>query len=273
MRGLYFHLLHFVLAGLIVSGAAAYAGIESATVRGDVRDTLGYPVPHAVVLLTQQNSRSSMSATSSSSGSFIMTRLEPGRYQLEAKMPGFTTFHKDDLTLIKGGTIVIHINLAIEELPSHLGGASKNFFFRMDRKAQSEVERDLISKAEVLPCPGGEWWKTTIENVRLPTCLNSEAISYFKALVEGYNAPHSGAQATSSEHGPQMLSAEGEYIATLTFHPELRQWVVELRLEYRHNCGNVCGLMLVKTREVVFDETKNAVKVIGDGESPHYAVS
>jgi hypothetical protein len=265
--------LRVVLAAAIATGGVGYAATQTTTLRGEVSDILGYPLPGAVVIVTDQSLATSQSATTASSGGYVLTNLQPGRYKVEVKMPGFKTFVSDDLTLAAGGTAVVDVKLSLEELPSHLGQASGNFFFGTQRKAQSETEKELIKKAEELPCPAGGWWKTIFDGVRLPTCLNSEAIAYYEALVDGYKGSGSGSRPARREHARKILSAQGEYIATVTFRPEPRQWVVELRLEYRHWCGNVCGLLFLKTREVVFDETKKVVKVVGDGEAPHSSVS
>jgi len=244
---------------------------QSGVIKGRVEDSSALPLPRALVSVRNAQSNLIHTTTSSDSGEFLFPALEPGEYQLKVAMPGFTDFTRDNIKLSEGGSVALRVRLDLQPAPSHLGRAGKEFSMTIERHATSQTERALIDKAEHFPCPGGRWWKDNGTESRLPVCLSSEAVDYYRSLIQGYRArPHR--PVTRIEHGPRVVTAEAFYVATANFDQHRGTWTVALSLEYSQSCGNVCGLVFLKTRVVTFDEAGRLVTVLGDGEDPHYSV-
>jgi hypothetical protein len=264
-----------LLAALSVSvlGVSTGAAPELAVIKGKVQDSGGHTLPGVLILVINQQTKISHSTTTEEAGHFLVRNLEAGEYRVEAAMPGYARFARDDVRLAAGTVLALDIKLDLQEMPSHLGKAGKKFSMTIERVATSEMEKELIEKAEHIPCPEGKWWTDRSDEPRLPVCLNAQALDYYQGVIESYRTRRRTPSSFGKQHGPKILSAEGFYKATAGFNADSGQWVVELRLEYSQSCGNICGLVFLKTRLVIFDRHKNVIKVVGDGEKPHYSVS
>src|SRR5215207_6552062 len=81
-----------LLAALSVFAAApaAFAQGTSGTVRGDVKDPNGAVVPGATVTLVSERG-AERKATTTSSGTYTFTSVDPGQYTIRVEGQGFKT--------------------------------------------------------------------------------------------------------------------------------------------------------------------------------------
>jgi hypothetical protein len=82
-------LILFVSAFLLALSAPVNGQIATSSIRGTVTDAHGNVVPGATVTLTQVERRFSRTQTTTDSGSYDFTSLQPGRYRLEIEAKGF----------------------------------------------------------------------------------------------------------------------------------------------------------------------------------------
>jgi hypothetical protein len=93
------------------SGIAAHAQV-SAALEGRVTDTAGAVVASARVELVQTATNIRQVTTTSSSGDYTFTHLNPGVYQVEVAAPGFTRLSRTGLTVILGQTVSANLTLS-----------------------------------------------------------------------------------------------------------------------------------------------------------------
>ena len=204
---------------------------------------------------------------SGSKGEFVVTGLEPGDYTVTAKKPGFLTFQKEGIKARAGKTVVLKIRLEISGVPSRLKKIKNPFGMGIERKARSKIERELIDKAEQVPCPDGEWTKENGEAVRWPRCLNGEAVRYYADLTSRY------------ERGdfpftyPRLRSGRAYYYAGVKRDHAKKRWRVEMVLEYSDDCGNMCGTFFQIIRTIYFDYDLRVIEIEGDEEGAHGGIS
>lgn len=110
----------FVLTFLFSSAAAAPALAQQGTadLRGRVVDQQQAALPGVTVVVRNQESGLFRETTSGPDGSFFLSAMTPGRYQIEASLQGFKKFHRPDVRLEVGRLTAIDIPLevgAIEE--------------------------------------------------------------------------------------------------------------------------------------------------------------
>jgi hypothetical protein len=81
-------------------------------VQGRVVDASGAAVPKARVLLTADATGVSRQTVSSGSGDYFFTHLDPGKYRLEVRAPGFERLLREGVTVSVGGTVGLDLTLS-----------------------------------------------------------------------------------------------------------------------------------------------------------------
>ena len=92
--------LRFVLGSLLfLSSAAAHAQVTTADLVGTIRDTSRGVMPGVTVVLTNEDTGVSRTATTGDGGTYIFTSLQPGRYRLSAEIQGFRKIERSGVEL------------------------------------------------------------------------------------------------------------------------------------------------------------------------------
>jgi len=258
------------LIGHLMGTGFLHGLASKSAIIGTVKDEGGSMIPNVTVRVTNLETSIGHTAITDNNGNFSIRELNPGKYAVEAQLVGFQKFTREDIILSAESEFILAIKLSVwssAERPSHLGRSIERFGVKIQRKAQSETERYLISKAEQLPCPNRKWWHKDADGVRIPVCLNATVLNYFTNLIER----HKKDQRPIKKR--KIQKAEVFYEASLVTQGDSNGWTVELRLEYSHSCGNLCGITFSKVRTVIFDKNQNVVKVIGDEKEPLLIVS
>jgi hypothetical protein len=92
----------FILFCCNYSSGPLYAQLSTADVVGTVADSTSAVIPGATVTLTNSATKVHASATASSSGDFLFTFLNPGKYTLSVTAPGFRNTLISSFTLAAG---------------------------------------------------------------------------------------------------------------------------------------------------------------------------
>ena len=227
----------------------------TAILKGTVVDFVGAPLRGAEIVVLNEQSRTSRKAIAGD-GSYIID-LEPGRYTVEVEATCWKKFTRSHLRLRPGSTTVLNIELKFFDAITHIKNTSEKFSFAIARQSRSGIKKDLIERAEGIRCEGGEWaadGKMDGDGVWHARCLNSEAIAYYSRLFEGYKK--------GTFPALPIINAQAYYGAEVEFEADQQRWVVKLRFEYQHYCGNVCAVSFAKTRTVVFDRDRNVLGVM-----------
>jgi hypothetical protein len=103
-----------VVVCLILPVASAWGqAISTAQITGTVTDTSGLAVPGAEAKATQTATGLVRTITSGADGTYVLTNLPVGPYQLEVKKDGFTTYVQGGIVLQVGSNPTIEVALKV----------------------------------------------------------------------------------------------------------------------------------------------------------------
>lgn len=102
-----------VLAGMLELTAAVYAQAPSATVQGTAIDESAAIVPGARVTVVNLETGLQRSRTCDANGTFVVSLLPPGRYQVTAEHDGFIPTRVTDLVLNVGDAIDLKLSMKV----------------------------------------------------------------------------------------------------------------------------------------------------------------
>ena len=97
--------------GFVANPVMAQQG--SAEVRGRVTDAQGGALPGVAIVLRHQESGVFRQVTTSSDGSYFLTGVIPGPYEMTAELSGFKRMARRDLRLEVGKTATIDVHLEV----------------------------------------------------------------------------------------------------------------------------------------------------------------
>src|SRR5574338_470673 len=113
-------LLYLVALALLCSNPSAFAQQGTTEVRGVVTDAQGAVLPGVTVEVRNQDTGMYRSTVSNSDGTYFVSGIGPGRYQITASLEGFKTFQQKDLLLSLGKTSTVAVRLEVAEFAVHL---------------------------------------------------------------------------------------------------------------------------------------------------------
>jgi hypothetical protein len=100
-------------SSLLALAAVAAAQTSNATLGGRVTDPTGAVIPGAKVSVRNTATGFAADATSTSEGLYTIALLPPGRYNLRAERPGFTTLAVDQIVLETGARAALDLELKV----------------------------------------------------------------------------------------------------------------------------------------------------------------
>jgi hypothetical protein len=100
------------LSLVCINGSVAFAQIAG-NLRGRVLDPSGAGVPNARVELIETEKNVHQSTTSSNTGDFLFTNLNPGSYGVVVKASGFQTLDHKGITVAVGQTVTADLALSV----------------------------------------------------------------------------------------------------------------------------------------------------------------
>src|SRR6478672_1578298 len=108
------HTLFLCLIGMVLLAGAAPAQ-NTAVFQGRVADPSGHPVVSALVVITGRDTSLMRAASSDDAGSFEITSLPVGSYDMEVKADGFVTFKAQNVRASIGQVVTLEITLSNSE--------------------------------------------------------------------------------------------------------------------------------------------------------------
>ena len=94
----------------------AIAQESNAELRGSVLDAQDAPIPGATITITNQATGVIRQAVSNPDGSYFITAISPGVYELAAELSGFTKYNRRDVRLDLGRTTTVDVQLRVGAL-------------------------------------------------------------------------------------------------------------------------------------------------------------
>lgn len=105
----------FVIAvlALLACTAPVFAQTAGTGINGNVADPTGAVIPNATITVTTPSGKPVASTTSSATGTYSVTRLEPGVYNVDITEQGFAPFHGEAVRVVTGHMSKVDATLAI----------------------------------------------------------------------------------------------------------------------------------------------------------------
>jgi hypothetical protein len=98
---------------LLVCGAMITWAQSTSDIHGTVRDPSGAAVPGAIVRVTQTNTGTVRGVSTDPNGSYVLTNLPLGPYQLETSKDGFTKYVQTGIVLQVSSSPTVDVTLAV----------------------------------------------------------------------------------------------------------------------------------------------------------------
>jgi hypothetical protein len=104
------------LVGVVLAASTAAAQQGTSELRGRVLDPQGAVLPGVTVTVRNQDTGMFRETISNSDGTYFVSSVVPGTYEISAEMPGFRKYDRKDVRLEIGKTITLDIELAVGRL-------------------------------------------------------------------------------------------------------------------------------------------------------------
>ncbi|MEO8661671.1 MAG: TonB-dependent receptor [Bryobacteraceae bacterium] len=211
----------------------AYAQTDRGTIRGSIQDTSGASIGAANITAISVDTGFRSATVSTDSGTYNLTSLRPGVYEVTAEKPGFKKLVRSNVRVEVGGTVALELELAIGDVTESVTVA--------DTPPQLKSESSSVSTA-VNP-------KTFVD---LPLSANgaNRSAESFIFLAPGtsgntFDAHINGSQTLSKEIQIDGLSATTAEVGgdprVLTLPPEAIQEFALVTSNFSAEFGNTGG--------------------------------
>src|SRR5688572_7279245 len=101
------------LSSLVLASSQAFAQQGTADLRGRVIDSSGAVLPGVAIVVKHQESGMFRETVSSTDGTFSMSSMTPGVYEVAAELAGFRKYTQRDVRLQVGATAQIELKLEV----------------------------------------------------------------------------------------------------------------------------------------------------------------
>jgi hypothetical protein len=109
------HKALLMMSGMLALSAASVCAADPDTgIAGHVTDGNGTAIASVVVTVTQTDSGLKRMVLSNGQGHYLLDRLPPGEYRVEAVKPGFKPLSRNDVHVGPGRTITVDLSLRVE---------------------------------------------------------------------------------------------------------------------------------------------------------------
>ena len=115
-------LINLLWALVLVCGVVrmGYTQTAAATINGTLTDSAGASVPDAAVTITNQGTGTKTQTNTNSDGTFSMTGLQSGTYQVTISKPGFQTYTEKDLYVGPATTRTVNAAMTVGQVTSEI---------------------------------------------------------------------------------------------------------------------------------------------------------
>lgn len=181
----------FILAwGLVLSvGVPVLAGQSYSDLRGRVADEQGAVMPGVTIVVRNQDSGTFREVVSGTDGSYLVTALLPGVYEISAELPGFKRFVRRDVRLAVGEAQTIVVRLEVGALEETITVTAQSPLVDLTSKTVG----GNVDSAELIDTPVGNR-NTMFYMQLLPGVVASESTSWGADSVSINGQPFTNTQ-------------------------------------------------------------------------------
>ena len=110
---------------ILLSIGISHAQISTSTLTGALTDSTGAVVPRASVTATAKSTSFSRTATSNETGTYVISELPPGAYEVSAETAGFKKAVVSEVRLFVGQTATVDIKLELGQITESVSVTSE----------------------------------------------------------------------------------------------------------------------------------------------------
>ena len=137
--------LGIVVLAVLLAGSRAAAQSVQVTLEGFITDDEGSPLPGATVVARNVETGYTKSTDSRSDGSYIISGLQPGEYEMEISLAGFATQLRKGMTFSIGARVKLDFKLALATVEEVITVTGKAPMVEVTRSEVSKVvDREKI---------------------------------------------------------------------------------------------------------------------------------
>ncbi|MGE0815829.1 MAG: TonB-dependent receptor [Vicinamibacterales bacterium] len=176
--------------GLVLSvGVPIAAGQSYSDLRGRVEDEQGSVMPGVTIVVRNQDSGQFREVVSGGDGSYLITSLNPGVYEVSAELPGFKRFIRRDVRLAVGEAQTITVRLEVGDLEETITVTGQSPLVDLTSKTVG----GNVDAEELLDTPVGN--RNTMSYMQLlPGVVASESTSWGADSVSINGQPFTNTQ-------------------------------------------------------------------------------
>lgn len=176
--------------GLVLSvGASAAAGQSYSELRGRAADEQGAVMPGVTIVVRNQDSGTFREVVTGTDGSYLVTALLPGVYEISAELPGFKKFIRRDVRMAVGEATTITVRLEIGALEETITVSGVSPLVDLTSKTVG----GNVDNAELVETPVGNR-NTMAYMALLPGVVASESTSWGADSVSINGQPFTNTQ-------------------------------------------------------------------------------
>ena len=230
----------YLITGLLLAGAAAWAQVTTATFYGTLTDPSGAAIPSAAVSLVHQGTGAIISKTTDSAGEFQFDFLRVGVYTLRVEAQGFKRFESSGIELAAAQNVrrafVLELGSVTETVNVQASAPLVN--------SVSAEQRESLSSIKVTELPVARRNVSNILSLGTGISTGGNGGVRMNGLGRsGLKVTVDGADATSNVENPGMSMYQAfNYIDTMSIEAvqEVQTTKGVIAAEYGHQlAGNV----------------------------------
>ncbi len=141
-----------LLAVLVSAAASAAAQALYGSLVGNVTDETGAALPGATVSVTQRETNLVRDVVTNDTGGYNVPNLLPGTYQIDVKLPGFSTFTARDISVRQGLDVRVDAKLKVGALEESIVVSGQAAVLQTESAAVQSLT--TASQLEAVPTSG-----------------------------------------------------------------------------------------------------------------------
>ncbi len=101
----------FILILTALLPMTAFSQTPQATIRGQLADSSGAPIPDALIHAVNEETNATLQASSGPAGEYAFSTLKPGSYRMEVEHSGFRKYVESGIQLSVGQSLRLNIHM------------------------------------------------------------------------------------------------------------------------------------------------------------------
>lgn len=136
-----------LLLAVVVSAMTANTGAAQAlygSLVGNVTDETGAALPGATISVTQRETNLVREVVANATGGYNVPNLLPGTYQIDVKLPGFSTFTARDIAVRQGLDVRVDAKLNVGALEESIIVSGQAAVLQTESAAVQSLRHNIL---------------------------------------------------------------------------------------------------------------------------------